>query len=54
VIVVPTGTPQSGPALQHCAATAAQPSAWLGRVLAVIATAQHMVSLDLPIVNQNG
>ena len=45
-------TPQAGPApLQARAATTAQPPRRLGLVLAVIATAQLMVALDLTIVN---
>ena len=47
-----TGTPHVGPAARHArAATAAQPPRRLGLVLAVIATAQLMVALDLTIVN---
>ena len=45
-------TPQAGPApLQARAATTAQPPRRLGLVLAVIATAQLMVALDLTVVN---
>jgi EmrB/QacA subfamily drug resistance transporter len=52
VIVVPAGTPQSGPtALQQPPSTNAQAPTRLGLVLGVIATAQLMVSLDLTIVN---
>jgi hypothetical protein len=51
-IIVPAGTPQAGPApLQARAATAAQAPRRLGLVLAVIATAQLMIVLDLTIVN---
>jgi hypothetical protein len=45
-------TPQAGPAaLQPQAAATAQPPRRLGLVLAVIATAELMVALDLTIVN---
>jgi hypothetical protein len=55
VVVVPAGTAQSGPtALHHRAATITQPPTRLGLVLAVIATAQLMVSLDLTIVDETG
>ena len=49
---MPAGTSQAGPApLQARAAPTAQPPRRLGLVLAVIATAQLMVALDLTIVN---
>ena len=49
---MPAGTPQSGAtAVQQRAATIDQAPTRLGLVLAVIATAQLMVSLDLTIVN---
>ena len=47
-----TGTPHAGPAAwQARAATTAPAPRKLGLVLAVIATAQLMVALDLTIVN---
>ena len=49
---MPARTPHAGPApLQARAAATAQPPRRLGLVLAVIATAQLMVALDLTIVN---
>src|SRR5215469_16151754 len=51
-IIVTTGTPHAGPAARQArAATTAQAPRNLGLVLAVIATAQLMVALDLTIVN---
>jgi MFS family permease len=51
-MVMPAGTPQSGAtAVRHQAAKIGQRSRRLGLVLAVIATAQLMVTLDLTIVN---
>ena len=52
VIFVPVGTPQSGPTVRpRPATTTTEGSSRLGLVLAVVATAQLMVSLDLTIVN---
>src|SRR5215468_7849231 len=51
-IIVTTGIPHAGPAARQArAATTAQAPRNLGLVLAVIATAQLMVALDLTIVN---
>src|SRR5215472_17108364 len=51
-IIVTTGTPHAGPAARQArAATTAPAPRKLGLVLAVIATAQLMVALDLTIVN---
>jgi EmrB/QacA subfamily drug resistance transporter len=52
VIVVPPGTPQPGSTvLQQPATSRTEAPRRLGLVLAVVATAQLMVSLDLTIVN---
>jgi hypothetical protein len=51
-IIVTTRTPEAGPAARQArAATTAQAPRKLGVVLAVIATAQLMIALDLTIVN---